>query len=152
MNTLYYFLQSIPESMGIISLSLALVRIPLKWGRIALVGLLLSISTYIIRALPVTFGLHLPISLLIIFLFIVKTTKVPASKTLMAIFVSFFILAAIEFLVGQVLTGLIGMDVEKAMANESLWTLIGVIQAVLLNVIATIIAIFRKPEEDVWAR
>jgi len=51
-----------------------------------------------------------------------------------------------------VLTGMMDIDTEKAMANEHLWAFIGIGQAVLLNIIAIIMAKFRQPLTDVWIR
>lgn len=152
MDISYYFLQSIPEEMGVIALSLAVARIPLRWQRIILLAVVLSVITFIIRALPLTFGFHLPLSLLLILLFMVKTTSVSTSRCIMAIFISVFVLAVLEFLVGLMLSGLVDISPQKAIANESLWACIGIGQAVLLNLAAIVTAKIRKPLKDVWVR
>jgi hypothetical protein len=148
MSIFYFFLQSIPESMGIVALSLALARVPLRWGHIFIGGLLLSVISYIIRSLPVTFGFHLPVMIFVLFMLIVKLTNVTPSRTIIAVFTSILILALLEYLVSGAFFAYTHMDPEQALANEKLWCALGVTQAMILNIIALIVARFLKPTED----
>lgn len=152
MTTFYYFIQSLPECMGLIALSLAIARVPLLWGRILLAGALISVITFGIRALPVTFGLHLPITIFVIFLLIVKTTRVRPSRTILAIFSSFFTLALLELLISNTYFAYTHMNSEQAMANEASWAVLGVTQSLLLNAIALILPRFLKPSEGAWKK
>lgn len=151
MDTLYYFLESLPECMGLIALSLALALVPLKWGRIFLGGALISLLTFGIRALPVTFGLHLPISIFIIFLLIIKMTDVTPSRSIIAVFASFFTLALLEYLVSTGFFAISHMNSKQALADESLWTLVGIFQDVILIAIALIASKFLKVK-GAWKR
>ena len=148
MSIFLFFIQSIPESMGIIALSLALARAPLRWGHIFIGGLLLAVISYIIRALPVTFGLHLPVMIFVLFLLIVKLTNLTPSKTIVVVFTSFFTLALLEYLVSGTFFAYTHMDPEQALAHEKLWSALGVTQAMILNIIALIVAHFLKPTEE----
>ena len=148
MNIFFFFIQSIPESMGIIALSLALARAPLRWGHIFIGGLLLAVISYIIRALPVTFGLHLPVMIFVLFVLIVRLTNLTPSKTIVVVFTSFFALALLEYLVSGTFFAYTHMDPEQALANEKLWSALGVTQAVILNIIALVVARFLKPTEE----
>jgi hypothetical protein len=42
------------------------------------------------------------------------------------------------------------MDPSEAMNNEVLWASIGVIQAVILNIVALVVSHFFKPVEESW--
>ncbi len=145
-----YFLQSIPESMGIVALSLAIARVPLKWAHISLAGILLAIISYVIRSLPVTFGLHLPVMILIIFMLIVKYTNLKPSLAIVAVFTSFFTLALLEYLVSGTFFAYTQTDPEQALSNEKLWSILGIIQAIILNIIALVVPRYLKPTEGAW--
>jgi hypothetical protein len=148
MSIFYFFIQSIPESMGIIALCFALARVPLRWGQFFIGGLLLAVISYIIRSLPVTFGLHLPVMIFVLFVLIIRFTKLTPSKTIVVVFTSFFSLALLEYLVSGTFFAYTHMDPEKALANEKLWSALGVAQAMILNIIALIVAHFLKPTEE----
>ena len=150
MSTFYYFLQSLPESMGLVALSLVLARVSLRWGRILAGGAILSVTTYIIRSLPVTFGFHMPVMIFIMFLFIVKLTRVKLSSAALAVFSSFFILALLEYLVSTVFFAVTHMPPHEALANESLWSCIGLLQSALLISIAILISRLIKPVKGMW--
>lgn len=72
-----FLLQGIPEMAGLIGLSLALIGVSQRWGRILLAGLLLAVLIYFIRLLPVTFGIHSLIGILLLSFLIIKTTNAP---------------------------------------------------------------------------
>ena len=145
MTTFYYFIQSLPESMALIALSLALAQVPLRWGRIIISGALLSLLTFGIRVLPNTSGLHLPISILVIFLLIIKFAKVRPSKAIILVLSSFFILALVEMIVSNVYFAYTHMNYEQAITHEGSWAAVGFVQSIILNLIALIIARFFKP-------
>lgn len=152
MTTFYYFLQSLPESMGLIAMSLVLAKVPLRWGRILLGGAVISVVSYIIRALPVTFGLHMPVMIFILFMFINRLTNVKPSRTVLAVFSSFFVLAVLEYLVSTAFFAITHMDSTEALANETLWSYIGLIQSTLLIVIAVLLSRFFKPVQGAWKK
>jgi hypothetical protein len=150
MSTFYYFVQSVPECMGLIALSLAFAQVPLRWGRIFLGGAFLSLLTFGIRALPVNFGFHLPISILVIFLLIVKLAQVPPSRTIISVFAGFFILVLLEMVVSYSYFAFTHMNYQQAMANEGAWAAVGVLQSIILNIIALIVARFFKSTRRAW--
>jgi uncharacterized membrane protein YvlD (DUF360 family) len=152
MSLFYYFIQSIPESMGLFALSLAFARVPLRWRRIFIGGAILSIISYIIRALPVTFGFHIPIMLFLLFIFIVNLTKVKPSSTVLAVFASFFTLALLEYLVSSAFFAYTHMEPNEALANEALWAKVGVFQAAILNLLALSASRFLKPIRGAWRK
>lgn len=150
MNTLYYFLQSLPECAGTIALSLALAQLPFRWGRILIGSALLSLLTYGIRSLPITFGFHLPIAIFVIFLAISRMSDVKPSRIIFAVFSSFFTVALLEYLISTVFFAYTHMVPKQALADQGLWTVLGVIQDVILIVIALIVPHILKPIEGAW--
>ncbi|MEN6460318.1 MAG: hypothetical protein ABFC94_02965 [Syntrophomonas sp.] len=152
MNTVYYFLQSLPESMGLIALSLAIAQVPLRWGRILIGGIIISVISYIIRTLPVTFGFHIPVMIFVLFLLIVKFTNVTPSRTVIAVFSSFFALAMLEYLVSSIFFACSHLDAQQSFANKGLWAALGITQDFILIVLALVIPRFLKPSEVAWEK
>lgn len=152
MKIFYYFLQSLPECIGTIALSLALARVSLKWERIFIGGFLLAVLTYGIRSLPITFGFHLPVAIFVIFLAITRMTDVKPSHAIIAVFSSFFTVALLEYIISTAFFAFTRMDLNKALADEGLWTALGIAQDIILIIIAIIIPHFIKPIEGAWKK
>lgn len=150
MNVFYFFLQGIPECMGMVALSLAYARVPLRWGYILIAGVFIAILNYLIRSLPLTFGFHIPIMIFITYFLIVKLTKSTLSRTIIAVFSSFVTLALLEYFVSNTFFSLSKTDPQDVIANEGLWAAIGVVQAFILNMIALLIARLMKPTDGAW--
>lgn len=136
--------------MGMVALSLAIARVPLRWGLIFLGGLVISSISYIIRALPLTFGFHLPVVMFLLFVLIIRFTTTPPSRSIIAVFSSLVILALLEYGISNTFFTVSGINAQEVIANEGLWAAIGVIQAVILNIIALAIARLMKPSDKAW--
>jgi len=149
-NNVLYFLQSVPEGIGIIALSLAYARVSLRWKTIIVGGILLSVLTFFIRSLPVTFGLHLVICIFVIFIIIVKMTNVPGPKAVIAVFASVVTLALLEYVVSELVFTFMNLDPVTATADEVFWTKVGIIQAILMIILALVVSRFYKPQPNGW--
>jgi len=150
MSALYFFLQGIPECMGFIALSLAIAKVPLRWGYILAGGIIVSSISYVIRSLPFTFGLHLPVIIFLVFILIFRLTTTSAYKSIVATFFSLVALAVLEYFVSQAFFLISRMNPQQVIANEPLWSAIGVVQATILNIIALGVAYLLKPTEGMW--
>jgi hypothetical protein len=131
---------------------LAVARVPLRWGYIFIIGILIPVVSYIIRALPVTFGFHLPVVIFLLFILMLKFTNLTPSRTIIAVFTSLATLTLLEYLVTSVFFAYTHMDYQSAMANEGLWAAVGVFQSGILNIIAFVVPHFLKPTEGAWKR
>lgn len=152
MNTFYFFLQGIPEGIGVTAISLAVARVPLRWGYIFMGGIIIPIVSYIIRALPVTFGFHLPVVIFLLFILMLKVTNLTPSRIIIAVFTSLATLSLLEYIVTSAFLGYTHLDYQSAMANEGLWAAVGVFQSGILNIIAFVVPRFLKPTEGAWKR
>ncbi|MTI85830.1 MAG: hypothetical protein FH756_18520 [Firmicutes bacterium] len=152
MESLLFFLQGIPESAGIVAVSLAVARVPLRWGRILLIGALLALLIFMIRALPFTFGLHTMVMLLLTVLFITKTTYTSLTKSFVAVFASALLLATLEILLHEFFFSLIGLETQKIVSDYLIWKLIGLPQAFLMLIVSILISWFYKPFESAWKK
>lgn len=147
---MYFLINGIPESIGLIALSLALVGVRFLWVRIILAGTVLCTVVFIIRALPVAFGLHTVVGILLLVVFITTTTRVPTSRVFMAVFASFVTLAGLEIIIYELFFAMTKLDFQAIQSNELLWSLVALPQTVLLIIIAVLISKFKKPVPEAW--
>lgn len=152
MSPFYYFIQSIPESIGLVALSLAFARVSLRWGRILIGGVLISIVSYIIRSLPFTFGFHLPVMIFVLFLYMIKLTNVKSSRAVMVIFGSFLTLMSLEYVVTNVFLAISQMDLNEALDHQAMWAALGIFQTAILNGIALVVSRYLKPVQELWKK
>ncbi|MDD3890017.1 MAG: hypothetical protein PHT79_12330 [Syntrophomonadaceae bacterium] len=150
MNIVLSLLQGILESMGIISCSLALLRIPLLWQRISMLAIVMTTIIYLIKAMPLTYGIHLLVAILCLFFYIIKATNASPSKAFLAVFMSVVILSVLELGIHEVFFTLTSFDLVKFMENDIWWNILGMVQAIILNLIALIISRFFKPVVGKW--
>lgn len=149
MAIVLFFLLSIPESAGLIALSLALARVPLRWQTIIPTAIVMSIILYIIRSLPFTFGLHTVVMILLLVVFITKTTTVNPSKNFLAVFTSFAILAVLEHYFLNLFLGFMNIDLQVAMAEKVLWYALGIPHVVVILLLGLLVSRCLKPT-DHW--
>lgn len=149
-QTLLFFVQGIPESIGLVACCLALARVKLRWGVILAVAVVLTVLIYLIRSLPVTFGLHTVTGILLITLFIARTTRVSPSTSFMVSFAGTALLALLEVIMYELIGNLFNTEVSQLLLNDYTQMLIGLPQAVIIVSIALLISKYRKPLEGMW--
>ncbi len=147
---LLFCVQGIPEVSGIIACSLALARVKLRWGMILVFTGILVMVTYMIRHMPVTFGLHTVAAILLIALFIVLFTRVPPSTSFIVVFATYAVLALLEVSVYELFGRLLNIESSHFTFNPYTRMLIGLPHALMMIVIALVIARYRKPLEGMW--
>jgi hypothetical protein len=147
---LLFFIQGIPETVSVIALSLALARIPLRWGPIIPAGAVISITGSIIRALPVALGLHTIATLLLCVLFINKATRVSPAKGFITLTASVGILLFLETVIHLFIFNFIGLDLTKIPQDSLLWAVIGLPQAIIVFISALIVSKLKKPTPGGW--
>lgn len=147
---LLFYLQGIPEMTGVVACGLALARVKLRWGVILAFACVLATIIYIIRSLPVTFGLHSVAAILLTALLIARFTQVPLSTSFIASFASFVLLALLEVSVYELVGRLLNIESSYLAFTPYTRMLMGLPQAIILIVIAPVIARYRKPLEGMW--
>ncbi|TEB08599.1 hypothetical protein Psch_02165 [Pelotomaculum schinkii] len=149
-NFVLFLMQGIPESIGLAALSLALTGIPLRWGRVLAIGIVMTLIIYLIRLLPVTFGLHTVAAILLYISFIIKITNVPATRVFIAVFTSFAILIALEVAIFEAFLFFSNMEPEEVISNKLLWLGLGMPQAFILIFLAIVAARLKRPAGAVF--
>lgn len=150
LQTLLFFVQGIPEITGVVACSLALARVKLRWGVTLIFASILTVVIYIIRSLPVTFGLHTVVGILMCTLFIARATKVPPSTSFIVVFAGYALLALLEVFIYELFGRILNMEASQLMLNNYTRMLTGMPQALMMIAIALVIVKYRKPLEGMW--
>lgn len=145
-----FILHGIPEMAGVVGLSLALAGIPLHWGRILTSGTALALAIYLIRLLPVTFGLHTVAGLLLLIFFMTQFTKIHPARIFISVFISFTTLAVLEMTFHEAFFFFTKMEPAEVIPNQLLWLELGIPQATLLIVLAILAPKLIQPQRSAW--
>ncbi|TYO95322.1 hypothetical protein [Desulfallas thermosapovorans] len=150
MNDILFLLQGIPETIATTGLSLAFARIPLRWVPIAIGGAIISIIGSAIKLLPFALGLHTIAVLLMIVLFISKTTRTSPVKSFIVTISSILILILLELVIHLAISKLTHLNLQTAATDQLLWILIGLPQAIIVFILALLISKINKPVLNGW--
>lgn len=151
MDIVLAYIQGIIETMGLVLLVLVFSRVDIKWGRTITAAIVITAVALIIRALPIVFGMHLAVSIILIFLFVINVTKAPKSLVFISVFASFFCLAAAEYSLNHIFISLGILRIEDVAEASNIWMIMGYIQAILLNILAVLLQLILKPKHS-WKK
>lgn len=147
---LLILLQGTIETSGLIALSLALAKTPVLWGRVIPVAILVTIVIWIIRLLPVTFGLHMIAAMLIYIFLIVRTTHNTIPKAFVVVLASISVLALLEMSISSLYFIVTKTTPEQVIANDLMWKLLGLPQGVILILLSLLVSRIIRPAQGMW--
>lgn len=134
-----FFIQAIPESIAVITFCYALLNLDFQWIKIIKQGLALAIATYLIRMLPLPFGVHTIIvifALAFILAFFIQSNLVLVFKTSI---ITSIIIAITEIVFNEIFLRNLNLTFSQAYENKLLWTIMGLPHVLLLFILSWII-------------
>lgn len=142
-------LQGIPELAGVVTLAFVIKGIPLKWTRIIPIAIVLAVVSYIVRLLPIPFGLHTIFIILLLFVFFIWIGKGDVSLSLLASLLSLLALMAFETICLSVLMPLFGIKSETMLTDPVVRILLAEPQVILMFASAYLLhKLLRKRSES----
>lgn len=138
-SLLTLLLQGIPESVALVTLAFVIAHIPLKWLKIIFIGTLLAVCAYEIRQLPIPFGLHIIINLILLFIFLIREGQTDLSLSLISSIFSYLALIILETVSTSLLIPVFGVSLNMVSKNIGIWILLGEPQVLLLFVLAFVL-------------
>lgn len=137
-------LQGIPEQTAVATLAFAIAKIPLKWNKILLVGIILAICAYVVRLFPIPFGMHLILLIVLLFIALIWLGKGDFSLSLLASLSSFLAMVIFEFVCLSLLMPVFGVTPEILSTNTAIRIEITEPQVLLLFITAFLLNKFYK--------
>ena len=117
------FFQSIPETIILVTLGLILTGFRSSWRQILVVAVLVSLSSYFIRALPLAPGINVFLQLPLMIVFIVLICQIPLVFATVVSFLGLICINVTETVFNGIIFFITGISVQEAMAN-ALWRVI----------------------------
>jgi len=139
--------QGIPEDIGLAYLAFVIAKIPLIKKRIVLIGIIIAFTSYLLRLLPLTFGIHTVLIIGFQFILLMFIGKGNFNNSIIASLVSVLCLIIIETVCLSLLMPLFGVTFEITNNNAFVRILITLPQVLVLFVLAWIIHKIRVSKE-----
>lgn len=139
LSCISFLIQGIPESIAIIAFCYALLDLNFEWPRIIKQGLVLAISTYLIRLLPLPFGVHTIVVIFILVYYLARFSKVKLILAFKASLLTYIAIAIAEIFFNELGLRLLDLTLTEAYNNKFLWSLLGLPQVFLLFFLSRII-------------
>lgn len=139
MSLLALIFQGIPEMIALTTFAFVLAKADLNWRIICASGVVMGVIAFVIRLLPVTFGVHTIVLIFLLIIIIHQFAKVEIIKTVVSVFLSFVVLVLLETVTHVTLFSVLEFSMETVMNSEMLMILVGIPQIVLLFLISFVI-------------
>ncbi|SHI42564.1 hypothetical protein SAMN02745219_00274 [Desulfofundulus thermosubterraneus DSM 16057] len=136
MPLLALIFQSVPESILILTLGLTLMGVELKWQRIVPAAVLSSLASYFIRELPIPYGVHTLIGIVIITLLVSIFFKTSIPVSISVAMIGIAILATVEMLILPIVIFLMGKTINEIWSSLTLRILLAIPELIVLALIA----------------
>lgn len=133
-------LQGILETLGVLAMSVVIAGKEIKWERLLPVSLLVSLITYLVKSFQTHMGLNTIVGLTILLLFLWKRYELKLLSAFTGMIVSFLILGLLEIAFNIVFFQVIELNQVLYENTPMLWSLIGIPQGLVLNLLAFIIS------------
>jgi hypothetical protein len=112
--------RTIPEGFVFILAAYAFARIEIEKNRYIISSIILGLSTYLIRILPIHFGVHTMLSIMVIILISASINKIEIRKSVPAALISIIIMFLSEGLNVVLLDKLFNIKIEDFMSEVNL--------------------------------
>lgn len=139
LTLLSLIVQGIPEQIALITLACAIAKAPFKWRDMVILAAIMGSMAKIIRSLPLPFGVHTIVLLLLLFLFLNYWNKIDVSLALIGTIGGFVALMIYEVVSITIITELIQIPRETWYTNELLKIAFGYPHIILLFLTAFIV-------------
>ncbi|NLI91584.1 MAG: hypothetical protein GX434_05080 [Peptococcaceae bacterium] len=141
--------QGIPEQIAVAALAFSIANITQNWKRIILIGAILAFTSYILRLLPITFGIHTVFIMGLLFVLLILIGKGNINSSLIASLISFLTLIIVETACLTLLMPLFGITSEILFSNTTIRILITLPQVLVIFVLSFIIFRIRARKKHI---
>lgn len=119
-SMVYLLIRSLPENILLILSGFILMDLKLDKIKIIKLGLLFSLIMHFVRNLPITFGVHTIISMILLELFLIKLSGEKSMKSIIMTLVIYIALILSEGIYIWVVVDLFGIPEELVMNNTNI--------------------------------
>lgn len=131
--------QGIPEETALVTLAFVIAEIPLKWNRILFIGIFLAFCAYVVRLLPIPFGIHTVSILFILCIIVIWLNKGDVALSFIASSSSMLALVIFEFSCMSLFMLIFGFTPEALLDDLVIRIVVGEPHVLLLFISAFLI-------------
>jgi len=142
-----FFLRNLPETFIIIFGIYIISRKPLNILKIIFLSIVLSLTSFFVRWLPIYFGVHMIINV-ILTISIVAIAGIPIIKSMYSTFLLYFMLSLSEFF-NLILLNLLNININMEFSNPVTKCLLGIPSLIFLLLFIMIFNHAFKRKEDI---
>jgi hypothetical protein len=139
-SSLLWIFQAIFETSAVTALSVVFVGKRLEWKSIFTIGFIIAVAMYLIRLLPLAFGIHLIIATVILAILLNMYQKIRFSRCLLAALAAVLFLAVFETIGVFLLSSITGISFEQVMEDSTLKSIFGLPHILLLFLLAMVLS------------
>jgi len=136
--------QTIPECIALVFLTLVLLKEKANWNIILFLGILQAAAVYYIRMLPLEFGVHTVILMLVLTVLIAFIFRIKFVKALVPVIASFIVLISFEVAAISTVMSVADVNLDMLATNDLLRIAVLTPQWILLFLTGFIIQYFRR--------
>ncbi|TGE39411.1 hypothetical protein E4K67_06155 [Desulfosporosinus fructosivorans] len=140
--------QGIPEQTAVATLAFVIAKIPLKWNKLLLIGVILAVCAYVVRLFPIPFGIHIILLIILLLIALIKLGNGDFSLSLLASLLSFLALVIFEFVCLSLLMPVFGLTSESLFTDSFIRIAIAEPQVLLLFITAFLLKKFYNKEVE----
>lgn len=123
LTALEFFLRTIPESFLCVLISYLFANRNIQKKPYVISSLLFAVATYLVRLLPIDFGIHSLIAFALYILICVFINKIPVNKAISSILFIGIFLTFCEWVNVIILVDILKVDIQVVFINPALKTL-----------------------------
>lgn len=127
-----WLLQGVPESILTVAVAVTIARIDLDWKKVCLIGFYQGIIAYIVRQLPIMFGIHTIILIFSLTFFLLYFFKANVFNAIKGAVLTFILLLIFEITFFQIINAIIPQIKEMLSLTPMLKVLLGLPQEIAL--------------------
>ena len=117
-TTLEFFLRAIPEAFLFVFSTYTFSKVAINKRRYILSSTLLAIIGFIVRQLPISFGVHTILALIMLIVINVSINKFDVIKAIQSVIITFIIELICEGMNILFIQYVLGLDIEKISSNN----------------------------------
>jgi hypothetical protein len=139
-----FFSLALLESMAIFYFILNLNIIRFSKKEFFIISASYPIVAFVVRSLPISFGIHSLILICLVSLFISYYYKIRLSSALLSMTLVMFILISVEFITSIFFTKVLAISFNEIISNRLFWFLSGLPHILLIGFLGYILKIIRR--------
>lgn len=143
-----YFARTLPEAFILILSINIFCGIKVEKNEYVICSILFSVLEYLVRRLPINYGVHTMINIIVMIVLITSIYKVDILMSIKASMISTILLFVCEALNMMLLNLLPGDSVQNLMANDITKNLSGIPSLIIYLVITWIIYVVKKRKKN----